>query len=250
MLAGVCVVVLLGVLVGAPLAVFALKRAADTVRRDTLFPSGLNDPAPTSTRYDSSNHLAVPLGEISPYLRKAVLASEDRRFKTFPAVDPIGVLRAAYADLSTGTFDQGGSTLTEQLMKDLFIKPAVRDDKQLARRLAEAVLAVQYARSHTRSQILRNYLNTVYFGNGAYGVESAARFYFGVSASQLDPAQAATLAGLIRAPSTLNPLANPKAAIKQRDIVLKTMLDQGLISKARYEGTVTRSLGVFVRARP
>ena len=234
---------ILVVLAGAPLAGFALMRAADTVRGDTLFPSGIKDPAPSPTLRDSRNRVAVPLGAISPYLRKAVLASEDRRFRTFTAVDPIGILRAAYFDLSTGTFDQGGSTITEQLVKNLFVKPAVRDDKQLARRLAEAVLAFQYARSHTRSQILCNYLNTVYFGNGAYGVEAASRTYFGVPAARLDPAQAATLAGIIKAPSTMNPIINPKAAAKQRDIVLKDMLDQGIISKSRYERAVTKSVG-------
>lgn len=231
---------MLGILMAVVLAGITVVRAAATVKGNTLSPAGITDPAPDLP--GSQNRVVVPLSGISPYLREAVIATEDQRFYTFPAVDPVGIARAAYADLSSGTFGQGGSTITEQLMKELFIKPQARDQKLLPRRLAEAILALEYAQSHTKSQILQNYLNTVYFGHGAYGAEAAARSYFGVSADKLSLARAATLAGLIRAPGNLDPLLHPKAALARRNGVLRDMMEQGFISKARYERALKEPL--------
>jgi membrane peptidoglycan carboxypeptidase len=221
-----------------PLVWFTLREAASTVRGDTLSPAGLERPVPPG----------IPERlETSPMLREAVVAAEDRRFYTFPAVDPIGIGRAAVVDLSSGSFSQGGSTITEQLMKQLFIKRSLRGQKLLQRRLAEAILATRYAASHNESRILDNYLGTVYFGNGAYGVQEASRTYFGVPASRLDASQAATLAGLIRAPSALDPLQHPRAALQRRNEVLREMESQGFISKAAYEASVRQPLGVSRR---
>ncbi len=242
----VAALAVLAILIAVLLAGITTIRAATTVRGNTLSPAGIADPAPNLP--DPQSRGMVPLGRISPYLRQAVIATEDRRFHTFSAVDPVGIARAVYVDLSTGTFDQGGSTITEQLMKELFVKPQTRDQKLLPRRLAEVILALQYAQSHTKSQILQNYLNTVYFGNGAYGAEAAAQSYFGVPVNELNLAQAATLAGTIRAPSTLDPLRYPKAALERRAVVLRGMLDQGLITKTQYERALREPLGTYPSA--
>ncbi len=168
---------------------------------------------------------SVGLHEMSPYIPQAVMAIEDRRFYSHFGIDPIGLGRAMFENLTTGRFHQGGSTLTQQLAKNLFLKP----DRTIERKVQEVLLSVWLEQKHTKDQILEMYLNRVYFGSGAYGVEAASRRYFGKSARDVTLAEAAMLAGLLKAPSRLSPARDPKAADSRAQLVLAAMRDEGMI---------------------
>lgn len=168
---------------------------------------------------------AVGLHEMSPYIPQAVMAIEDRRFYSHFGVDPIGLARAVFTNVVGRRFTQGGSTLTQQLAKNLFLKP----DRTLERKVQEVLLALWLEHEHTKDQILEMYLNRVYFGSGAYGVEAASRRYFGKSARDVTLAEAALLAGLLKAPSRLSPARDPKAAEARAQLVLGAMRQEGMI---------------------
>ena len=168
---------------------------------------------------------AVGLHEMSSYIPEAVIAIEDRRFYSHYGVDPIGLTRAMTNNLVSGRFTQGGSTLTQQLAKNLFLKP----ERTLERKVQEVLLSLWLEHKHTKDQILEMYLNRVYFGSGAYGVEAASRRYFGKSARDVTLSEAALLAGLLKAPSKLSPARDPKAADERAQLVLAAMREQGLI---------------------
>jgi penicillin-binding protein 1A len=161
----------------------------------------------------------VPLKELPKYLPQAFLAIEDRRFYEHFGIDLIGVARAVLANLMRRGVSQGGSTLTQQLAKNLFLT----QERTLHRKLQEAVLALWLERKLSKPQILELYVNRVYFGAGAYGVEAAAQRYFGKSARQVTLAEAAMLAGLVRSPSRLAPTRNPQGAAKRAEVVLAAM---------------------------
>lgn len=169
----------------------------------------------------------VTIGEVPPYLPKAFVAIEDRRFYDHFGIDPIGLTRAFVNNLSRSGGVQGGSTLTQQLAKNLFLT----QERTAARKIQEAILALWLERTYTKDQILELYLNRVYFGSGAYGVEAAAQRYFDKSARSVTIAEAAMLAGLVQAPSRLAPNRNPEAAEKRAQLVIAAMADQGLISQ-------------------
>ncbi|MER8828815.1 penicillin-binding protein [Mesorhizobium sp. M0938] len=169
---------------------------------------------------------AVGLHEMSTYIPEAVIAIEDRRFYSHLGIDPIGLTRAMVANILGGRFSQGGSTLTQQLAKNLFLTP----DRTLERKVQEVLLALWLEHKHTKDQILEMYLNRVYFGSGAYGVEAASRRYFGKSARDVTLPEAALLAGLLKAPSRLSPARDPKAAEQRSQLVLAAMRDEGKIS--------------------
>ncbi|TIM39562.1 transglycosylase domain-containing protein [Mesorhizobium sp.] len=169
---------------------------------------------------------AVGLHEMSTYIPEAVIAIEDRRFYSHLGIDPIGLSRAMVANVVGGRFSQGGSTLTQQLAKNLFLTP----DRTLERKVQEVLLALWLEHKHTKDQILEMYLNRVYFGSGAYGVEAASRRYFGKSARDVTLPEAALLAGLLKAPSRLSPARDPKAAERRSQLVLTAMRDEGKIS--------------------
>jgi membrane peptidoglycan carboxypeptidase len=175
------------------------------------------------------------LGE---YLPKAVVAVEDRRFYDHFGVDFEGLVRAAITDLRSLEVKEGGSTITEQLMKNLYVPEDQRLDTSFRRRFVQSALAFAYERKHTKNEVLTAYLNTVYFGDGAYGAEEAAQRYFGKSARDLDLSEAATLAGLLHAPSTYTTwdgdvLVGPLR--ERRDEVLRLMQEQGMISSQERE---------------
>jgi penicillin-binding protein 1A len=170
---------------------------------------------------------AVGLHEMSPYIPEAVIAIEDRRFYSHFGVDPIGLARAMITNVVGGRFSQGGSTVTQQLAKNLFLKP----DRTLERKVQEVLLAFWLEHKHTKDQILEMYLNRVYFGSGAYGVEAASRRYFGKSARDVTLAEAALLAGLLKAPSRLSPARDPKAAEDRAQLVLSAMRQEGMIGE-------------------
>lgn len=169
---------------------------------------------------------AVGLHEMSPFIPQAVIAIEDRRYHSHFGVDPIGLARALFENVTSGRLSQGGSTITQQLAKNLFLKP----DRTIERKVQEVLLAVWLEQKYTKDQILEMYLNRVYFGSGAYGVEAASRRYFGKPASDVTLPEAALLAGLLKAPSRLSPARDPKAAEVRTQLVLAAMQDADMIS--------------------
>lgn len=180
----------------------------------------------------------VPLETIPRLLTAAVVATEDRKFYKHSGVDLKGVARAIVKDIKAGEFVEGASTITQQLSKTLFLTPR----KTLVRKLREAILAFQLERRYTKDEILELYLNQVYFGSGAYGVESAAKLFFGKSAKELTLAECALVAGMPKSPSRYSPLVNPDLALKRRNTVLQQMRDTGIISDAAYRQAVTEAL--------
>ncbi|MCE7028199.1 transglycosylase domain-containing protein [Jiella avicenniae] len=176
----------------------------------------------------------VSLDEMSPYIPEAVIAIEDRRFYDHFGVDPLGIVRAAVENWQAGGTVQGGSTLTQQLAKNIFLDP----EQTIQRKVQEAILSIWLEHKFTKDQILDMYLNRVYFGSGATGVEAAARRYFGKSASEVTLSEAATLAGLLKAPSRLSPARDPKAAKERSEVVLAAMLEEGKIDRQEYEDAV------------
>jgi penicillin-binding protein 1A len=172
---------------------------------------------------------AVGLHEMSPFIPQAVVAIEDRRFHSHFGIDPIGLGRAMAENLMAGRISQGGSTLTQQLAKNLFLTPA----RTIERKIQEVLMAVWLEHSFTKDQILEMYLNRVYFGSGAYGVEAASRRYFGKSARDVNLSEAALLAGLLQAPSRLSPARDPQAAERRSQLVLSAMHDQGMINDSQ-----------------
>ncbi len=169
---------------------------------------------------------AVRLGDLPPYLPKAFIAIEDRRFYYHFGVDPLGVFRAVARDASGGGAVQGGSTLTQQLAKNLFLT----QERTISRKFQEAILALWLERKFTKDQILELYLNRVYFGSGAYGVEAAARKYFAKDAKDVTLPEAALLAGLMKSPTKLAPNRNLKGANERAAQVVAAMQEQGYIT--------------------
>jgi len=176
----------------------------------------------------------VSLKDLPPYLPKAFIAIEDRRFYSHYGVDPIGIARAAVANILHRGVSQGGSTLTQQLAKNLFLT----QERTLQRKLQEVELALWLERKHSKSQILELYLNRVYFGSGAYGVEAAAQRYFGKSAKNVTIAEAAMLAGLVKSPSRLAPNRNPEGAEKRAQTVLTAMADAKFITETQAKASI------------
>jgi len=180
--------------------------------------------ATLATRGDMGG-AAVPLAELPNYVPKAFIAIEDRRFYSHHGIDPWGIFRAIVADLLHRGASQGGSTITQQLAKNLFLT----QQRTVSRKLQEIVLALWLEHKFSKGQILELYLNRVYFGAGAYGVEAAAQRYFGKPARQLTLGEAALLAGLVQSPSRLAPSHNPDGAERRSRVVLADMVEQKLI---------------------
>src|SRR3954469_23220138 len=180
--------------------------------------------------------------QISPNIKNAVIAIEDRRFYEHEGVDLQGIARATWADLTSGSPAQGASTITQQFVKNSL---EAQNDRTVFQKLREAALAYHLEHKWSKQKILNQYLNTIYFGNGAYGVESAVRTYFGGRnrryapdervANDVDPAQAAMLAAMIPSPSAYDPLQNPIAARARRDQGLKNMYAQRMITGQQYQ---------------
>lgn len=178
----------------------------------------------------------VSLKELPPYLPKAFVAIEDRRFYGHFGIDPFGLARAIIRNVSGTGPNQGASTLTQQLAKNLFLKP----ERTLSRKIQEAILALWLEQKYSKDQLLELYLNRVYFGAGAYGVEAAARRYYNKPAKELTLAESAVLAGLVQAPSRLAPNRNPKGAQGRATIVLQYMRDLGFINQAQHEAALAK----------
>lgn len=170
---------------------------------------------------------ALSLDEMSPYLPQAVIAIEDRRFNSHFGIDPFGLARAVVTNVLSGRTVQGGSTITQQLAKNLFLSA----ERTIDRKIQEVLLAFWLEHKFTKDQIMTMYLNRVYFGSNAYGVEAASRRYFNKSARDVNLGEAALLAGLLKAPSRLSPARDPQAAEERAQVVLHTMMETGFITE-------------------
>jgi penicillin-binding protein 1A len=191
------------------------------------------------------NRTAVAREAISRWMPKATVAIEDRRFYQHGGIDPIGILRAFVADVSAGRIVEGGSTITQELVRNFYLSR----DQTLRRKVVEACLAIKLARAWSRNRILTAYLNHVYYGNHAYGIQAAAETYFSVPASRLTLEQSALLAGLPQAPSFYDPLHDPSAALARRDEVLRALQRSGDISPGQYAKLV-RDRSLHLRPSP
>ena len=194
----------------------------------------------------SGDRLPVSLRRISPVMRRAIVDTEDRRFYENNGIDYIGIARALSSDVTAGQFAQGASTIEQQLVRNLYLSP----QQTLGRKLEEGCLAVQLDRRWSKNRILTAYLNDIYFGRQAYGIEAAASTYFGVHAKKLTLEQAALLAGLPQAPSAYDPISRPDAARARRAEVLQAMLRAGDISRGRYRRALHRPLGLHPQRAP
>ncbi|MYA96237.1 MAG: penicillin-binding protein, partial [Nitrospinae bacterium] len=168
----------------------------------------------------------IPLKHIPATLQQAFLAIEDSRFYDHPGVSYPDIVRAFIKNLSAGQFVQGGSTITQQLAKVLFLTP----ERKLKRKIREALLALEIERRFTKDEILEFYMNQIYLGSGAYGVQAAAQIYFGKTVAQLTLAESAMIAGLPKAPTRFNPRTNPEKALLRRSLVINRMRVSGFIT--------------------
>jgi penicillin-binding protein 1A len=191
------------------------------------------------------NRTAVARDAISQWMPKATVAIEDRRFYEHGGIDPGGIVRALVADVTAGHIVQGGSTITQELVRNLYLSR----EKTLQRKVVEACLAIKLARAWSKDRILTAYLNDVYYGNHAYGIEAAAETYFSVPARRLTVEQAALLAGLPQAPSYYDPLHNPAAALARRDAVLHALRRSGDVTEARC-ATAVRDRNLHLHPSP
>ena len=189
------------------------------------------------------HRIVVPLSYVSPWVMKATLATEDRTFYKNSGIDVGGIFRAAVADLNHQHVTQGGSTISQQLVKQLYI--GANPAPTLQRKLKEAILAIELNREFTKNQILEMYLDTIYYGSQTYGIEAAARSYFQTNAHDLTLGQAAMLAGLPQAPSKYNPLTNFISAKQRQAQVLAGMVSEKAISPAQAQVAYAEKLQVF-----
>jgi penicillin-binding protein 1A len=239
---------LFGMLMAVAKEIPSLENSAQfkTARNSTMLAA---DGKPIARLTGNENRILIDPEEISPMIKNAVIAVEDRRFYQHHGVDLKGMARAAVADITNRGKVQGGSTITEQFVKNAL---AAQNNRTVFEKLREAALAYHLERQWSKQKILGEYLNTIYFGNGAYGIESAMRTYFAGprtsynpnerKAENATPDQAALLAGMIASPTAYNPAAHPVAAKQRRDFVLKLMLDQHMISPGQYQEAVIQAL--------
>jgi 1A family penicillin-binding protein len=215
----------------------------DELRAFTAMPTAniLFDAADREVFTIAKEHrIEVPLSEVSPILVKAVVAIEDRRFFEHDGFDPIRIAGSALAIIEAGEAVQGGSTITQQLARQ-----SVGREKTLERKLKELLFAAQLEHHFTKDEILELYLNKVYFGDGLYGVEAASRGYFGKKASELSLAEAALLAGLLKAPSSYAPTTRPDRAEARQGVVLGAMLGAGVITRAEYDQALNSLVEIY-----
>ena len=182
----------------------------------------------------------VKLTELPPHVPAAVLATEDKRFKTHVGIDPYGLTRAMAVNLKKGRYVQGGSTLTQQLTKNVFLTP----EKTLRRKAQEMMISIWLEQAFTKDEILEMYLSRVYFGSGSWGIEAASKTYLGKSASELSFTESAMMAGLLKAPSRYNPVAHPERAAKRTAIVLDVMAKQNLISRESHYNALQNPINI------
>jgi penicillin-binding protein 1A len=248
-------VLLVAALLLASVIALALATVAFTGRQILLTTCSLSDLRPLSRGENSflytnnmrllgvvpsaTNRQPLPLSKISPWLPQATVAIEDARFWQHGALDYQGIARAFYQDISKGHIVQGGSTITQELVRNLYIG---NPQRTLSRKVREACLSEKFFQTHTRKQILGDYVNEVFYGRHAYGAEAAAQTYFSKNASDLTLVQAALLAGLPQAPTVYDPLSNPSAARARRNEVLQAMWKNGYITASKLKMAERKSL--------
>ncbi|HEU4724881.1 MAG TPA: PBP1A family penicillin-binding protein [Candidatus Eisenbacteria bacterium] len=225
---------------------------ASWLQKDLPSPSSLQTIAPPvkTIVYDikgkmvhefyKENRNIIPLRQIPKTMVDAILSIEDRRFYSHWGIDPIRLLGALANDIAAGRAEQGGSTITQQLARNLFLT----HEKTFTRKIKEAVLAVRIEQTYTKDEILEMYLNQIYFGEGAYGLDAAAKVFFGKMVGDLTLPECALIAGLPRNPRDYSPRREPERALKRRNLVLASMLDNKRISRAQYEAASEAPLGV------
>lgn len=204
-----------------------LDAAALATRRPSIVVLAEDDSV--IARYGDAYGDPLPVEDLSPWIPAAVIAIEDRKFYSHFGVDPLGLVRAALVNLRAGHAVQGGSTITQQAVKNLFLS----SERTLKRKVQEVLLALWLEHTFSKDQILSLYLNRVYLGAGTYGMDAAAHRYFGVSARDVTPFQAAVLAGLLKAPSRYNPVNDPQAAADRAAVVLRAMEETGALTAAQ-----------------
>jgi 1A family penicillin-binding protein len=232
-------ILLAGWAIALTFIVFVWTLFASLPGRDQL--RNLGEMPQATTLYDINNRpvftifkeyrIEVPLSHVSPHLRKAIVAFEDQRFEEHQGIDPLRIMGAAWTDLRLRRVEQGASTITQQLARQSFLTR----EKRLWRKFREIALATRIEGMYSKDEILEFYLNKVYFGDGLYGAEAAARGYFGKSATDLTLAEAALLAGVVNAPSVNAPTVSLSRAVARRRLVLNAMYDQKIITKDAFE---------------
>jgi len=236
----VCILAAVGYLVHLTKTLPDLAVGADSIKTARTSVVYASDGSVLAEWHGEQDRTVVPYSDMPIHLRNAVVASEDRRFYEHSGVDMRGVMRALRINAASGDVEQGGSTITQQLVKILFT-----DGKRtLNRKIREALLATKLSAKADKDEVLGTYLNTVYFGDGAYGVESASQHYFGHSVSSLTLAEAATLAGTIRSPSRYSPTSQPQKALARRNTVIRQMLEEGYISEIQAAEASKSPLGL------
>lgn len=239
---------------GFALRVYGDCRSAFSDARGNLLVAGLrgHEPAAATEIYDSrgdlmatacvENRYPVTLEEVAPWVIDGFIATEDQNFYEHQGVSLRGIVRAAWHNFRTGD-RHGASTITQQLARGLFLVP----DQTIQRKIQEAFISMEIERQFSKDEILEMYLNQIYFGSGAHGIEAAARTYFGgISASQLSLAQSAMLVRMVKNPSGFNPLTNPDRCIAQRNIALQVMASEGYITQRQAESAMESPLAVDV----
>ncbi len=183
----------------------------------------------------------VPINQISMNLQNAYIAQEDRRFKSHTGVDWIATFRAGLALIKNhGEITQGGSTITQQVVKNTYLT----QEKSFTRKIVEILLAPEIEKKYSKADIMEFYCNTNFYGNHCYGVEAASRYYFGKDASDLEPYEAAVLAGISNSPTAYNPVRNPEASLKKRNDVLHSMLEVGYLTEDEYQNAISQPLNI------
>ena len=196
--------------------------------------------------FGTENRTIVTLDAVPDYLQQATIAIEDERFYQHNGVDYEAIGRAVFANITSGSIAEGGSTITQQLVKNVYIT----DERSFSRKLVEAVLASRLEQTVSKDVILERYMNTIYYGENAYGVEAASQTFFGKTVSQLNLSECATLAGLPNAPSLYSPKRNLAAATERRNVVLQKMADLGFISQAEAHGAASLPLVINENVQP
>ena len=249
-----CIVWAASVIALLAAAVLAFVLVFDVAHWQRLDPQRLHALAQTSTLYDrngeliselrgTENRTVVSLSEVPLRTQQAFLAAEDLRFYSHRGIDLYRIFGALVSNIRSGSFSEGASTITQQLAKLTHLSA----EKTIRRKLEEVFLALQIERAYSKDEILELYLNTVYFGRGAYGIQAAARAYFGVDASELTLSQSAALAATIKAPSAYAPHTNPETNRSRRIYILETMLENGMISQEECDEAKAESVWVLAQ---
>ncbi len=191
---------------------------------------GFFDFFPDALDAGADERIEISLDEISPYLLDAVVAVEDKRFYEHRGLDYGRILSAFVSNLQTGRIVEGGSTISQQYIKNAYLGP----ERTYERKIREAYLSIQLERQYSKEKILRMYLESIYFGSGVYGIVDASRLYYGIEPGALDLSQSALLAGIIRSPENYSPLNNPNLSLTRRNLVLALMYEQKYINKEQY----------------